>query len=359
MPSTALLQVSAAWDEVADDVRRPTRTAVADLAVERGDTAFREPLVHHFGDTRHRRVTYHFAAVSRFRHLYRDDEEDERFVARGETGPLSFPSTVTPVPVAVHAVVPAFPWSRTREGATVRHVRGGGVLRVELARPWFLTGEGEQLGVVLERCVVARDPIWDTGPVSRVVTVADLAGTPAVSRLLPDGSTATVAGYDVALAGDRWAADVALAGAVATTYRPFVRLAVARYQPQSLPDLEVSLVTETPMVQLLPERTLVAELADPATVTVTLSGLGPLGPLENRVDVVLETRTVGAATSRCSAPPRTSAAGRRSRPPAPSSGYPRASPARRDRSAAFGYGCARSSSSDPPPRLRRPAPLTS
>ena len=295
VPSTARLQVSAVWDEVTDDVRRPTRTAVVDLAVERGDTAFREPLVHHFGDTRHRRVTYHFAAVSRFRHFYRDDEDDEQFVARGETGPLSLPSTAAPVPVAVHAVVPAFPWIRTREGTTVRHVRGGGVLRVELARPWFLTGEGEQLGVVLEQCVVARDPVWDSGPVPRAVTVADLGGTPAVARLLPDGSTATVAGYDVALAGDRWAADVALPSAAAATYRPFVRLAVCRYQPQSLPDLEVSRVTETPLVQLLPERTLVADLADPATVTVTLDGPGPTGPLPNRVDVVLETRTTGAS----------------------------------------------------------------
>ena len=47
-------------------------------------------------------------------------------------------------------VLPTFRWERDDEGNERRHVRRGKAVRVWLARPWFSSGDGEQLGVVLE-----------------------------------------------------------------------------------------------------------------------------------------------------------------------------------------------------------------
>ncbi len=45
--------------------------------------------------------------------------------------------------------VPAFGWSSSVQGKTTESTRAGGWLRVYLDRPWFSSGDGELLGVVL------------------------------------------------------------------------------------------------------------------------------------------------------------------------------------------------------------------
>jgi hypothetical protein len=287
--STLQLQLAASWTEVDDDAeQRLERVAVHEVPVARGDRALREPLVHQFGDTRHRRVTYHPTAVSRFRHLYRPDEDAERFLARGDGIEVSVRSTARPAPPVVRAVVPAFRWRFAADGAVVRHDRSGGTLRVELARPWRLTGEGEQLAVVLGLSEAGRDPVWVTPPVGRVLSAQALAAAAPVPAALPDGTAVSLVPVDVAFAGDRWVADVGLPALGAGSYRPFVRLAVARYQRESLPGLELSEVVLTDMVQALPERTLTVDATASGQVVVRLDGVGPQGPRVNRVVVVAE-----------------------------------------------------------------------
>ncbi len=293
--STQQLQITAAWTEVDDDISTPmTGVAVQNVPVSRGDEALSQQVVHQFGDTRHRMVTYSFAAVSRFRHLYKAGEEAERFLARGEAAPVSVKNTVRPAPPAVRAVVPAFRWTSERSGSVIRHVRSGGTLRVELLRPWHLTGQDEQLAVVVEQTEVARDPIWSTGAVDRTPPLAAFVPSAGKGRKLPDGTAVTVVAYDPKFAEDWWAADVELPGLAAASYRPFVRLAVARYQRESLADLELSDVVRTDLVQLLPERTLTVDTGG-AGLVVRLDGLGPQGPNENRVDVIAERRTGATA----------------------------------------------------------------
>jgi hypothetical protein len=46
-------------------------------------------------------------------------------------------------------VLPVFPWSETSAGDVVTHFREGGWLRVYLERPWFSSGVGELLGVLI------------------------------------------------------------------------------------------------------------------------------------------------------------------------------------------------------------------
>jgi hypothetical protein len=104
----------------------------------------------------------------------------------------------------------------------------------------------------------------------------------------------TVVAYDAAFVGDWWVADVELPSIAAGSYRPFVRLAVARYQRESLAGLELSEVVRTDLVQLLPERTVTVETAG-SDLVVKVDGLGPEGPNENRIDVILEKRTAPSA----------------------------------------------------------------
>lgn len=137
----------------------------------------------------------------------------------------------------------------------------GGRLRVELAGPWYVTGEGERLGVlgwpgdappeaVPYICEAGRDPLWDTPG---------------------DG---------------RWFADVELPRVAATSYCPLVRLAVTRYQPNCAGEIELSRVVKGDVAPLLPDRTLRVQLCAGGRVSVVLEGLEPAGPHPNRVDVV-------------------------------------------------------------------------
>jgi hypothetical protein len=291
--STVQLQVTAAWTEF-DDVTRTEMTGVKvqDVAIDRGDEVLGATLVHELGDSRHRQVAYTLTAVSRFRHLYRPDEDPELFVTSIELPAVNVPNTARPAPPAVHATVPAFAGTSESDGSLLRHRRRGGLLRVELSRPWFLSGEGEQLGVVVQQCEIGRDPVWSTPSLAdRVPAPADFDGTP-VSITHPEAGPVTVVGFDTVFAGGRWVADVGLPGLAATSYRPFVRLAVTRYQPSSLDDAHaVSTVVRTDLVQLMPDRTLTVDTSG-GDLVVTLEGLGPEGPVSNRVDVIVETLPV-------------------------------------------------------------------
>lgn len=71
------------------------------------------------------------------------------------------------------------------------------------------------------------------------------------------------------------------------SYAPFIQLAVARYQRESLPGLSVSTVVRTEMVQLMPDRRLAVDRAD-GQLKVTLHGPGPMGDRPNRVDAFIE-----------------------------------------------------------------------
>lgn len=202
--STGRLDVEAEWTEQVDDV---AETAPADgmngLDVRRlhghvGDfllEAFEDDcrvgrddvtgtggkgavhrLRHEFGDTRHRVVTYHARATTRFREYFPpavidgvDEAGESLIVRRGPTVKRHVPSSRRPDPPDIAYVIPTFRWSEEqlwRTGGLVfsagtRRIRHGGGLRVYLRRPWYSSGDGERLGVVLE------DQPWVTWPVDR------------------------------------------------------------------------------------------------------------------------------------------------------------------------------------------------
>src|SRR6185312_688636 len=135
-----------------------------------------------------------------------------------------------------------------------------------------------------------RDPIWDTPGPERWPTGSAFSGAVADAAALPvveTGAAVLAVPFAPWFDGDRWCADVELPGIAASSYAPFVRLAVARYQPESIADHHLSPIVRTEMIQLLPDRTLTVSQVGEA-VRVQLAGIGPAGPRANRVDVVLE-----------------------------------------------------------------------
>ena len=183
-----------------------------------------------------------------FRDCFVDDDPTSSGCA-GELDVVSVKSTARPLQPVVVSVVPAFPGRRTRRRHVTRR-RLGGRLRVELARPWFTTGEGEGLAVLVwpgaeeppPRAVREPGHLVQPRPHPRHGRPAcacrgeQLAGfrPPSTSRSSPGGPAVRALVYPVFIHDGHWYADVELPGVVRESYSPLVRLAVARFQADSL-----------------------------------------------------------------------------------------------------------------------------
>ncbi len=266
---------------------------------------------HEFGDTKARRVRYTFRGTTRFREyfppqLLATPESQSRLSEEIE---LVIPNTVEPPVPEVDSVIPLFRWDEEGDPGQpfgFRRRRRSG-LRIYLKRPWFRTGEDEQLAVLLAldpadatKSLWGADPVWfNAGPeVPHVgLSLEDFySGTFALDnergndpRLSPIAlpltvpadnkgskpSMASVIGYrpEYSEARRMWFVDVAIEPAAAVW--PFVRLVVARYQPHSLPGLHLSKAVTCDFAQLVPERTLTVSRPDDGHVRMTVTG--PIG----------------------------------------------------------------------------------
>ena len=202
---------------------------------------------------------------------------------------LNVPSSARPAAPVVHSVLPLFRWDEGTEPeqpVAVRRRRRAGV-RIYLERPWYSSGEGELLGVLLApggddtrpaRHLVSQwgaDPVWVSAPVaqramcSSSTTCCTCSGSTIVRAMpgpvgppatLPLAAVAGRAGchrarLPAAVQQERglWYVDIAIDPG--STFWPFVRLAVARYQPDSIDGCHLSTPTLCDFVQLTPERT--------------------------------------------------------------------------------------------------------
>jgi hypothetical protein len=236
---------------------------------------------HELGDKRHRKITYEAVATSRFREYLPEQvwAAPSNVTRRSAPFVVDVPSTAAPVAPSVVQVLPTFAWKHdVPEGSGTQSVRRGGGLRVYLEPPWFSSGEGELLGVVLRPAEVTEprddrmtrwgmDPIWDGGTPTKWPNLADAlnaASTARGLRLGPGGPQVDVAGYPVAWDDERklWSSDVALD--VRKTHTPFVRLALVRWQPSSLPGLELSPLVLAELAQPAPDRVLTILRSSPA-----------------------------------------------------------------------------------------------
>ncbi|MFD9669854.1 hypothetical protein ACFWAY_51335 [Rhodococcus sp. NPDC059968] len=307
--STGRIDVTATWTEVEDvgpqaDIHTHAVTVphLHSETIARGAPPQLQ-VRHEFGDTKHRIVTYTLNASSRFREYFKSTEHDTAFQVSLAQTPVNILSSTRPTAPTISGVSPTFRWRRTQPGADrLEHTRQGQRLRVVVARPWFETGEGEQLAIVVAPSPdspatsshlvtkIGRDPLFGT-PETPLHPRPELFRTPAAAASI---LMSAEAGAEVALVpfnlrpnGENWYADIELAILDGSpSYNPFVQLAVARYQPNSLDGLELSPIVLTGKVPLLPDRRVVVDRSD-NTVLVTVEGTSP-NPL-NGLDAVLET----------------------------------------------------------------------
>ncbi|MFG2142972.1 hypothetical protein ACGFRG_02075 [Streptomyces sp. NPDC048696] len=223
----------------------------------------------------------------------------------GASVTLHVPATTRPPAPAVHSVVPAFRWQEDHTDGVLARTRKGGAVRVYLERPWYLSGEGELLAVLVlgqtdqpddssEQWATmwGRDPIREAGaaPVIAFPRPADLVG--AIPMTVSPGQAM---GYPVAYDSHRrlWYADVQFLAD--NLYQPFVRLKVARLQPDALTapeDLRLSTVADAGFVQLPTTRRASVTLSG-TNALVTVSGpVPPAGPdgLSTKFTALLQAR---------------------------------------------------------------------
>jgi hypothetical protein len=199
-------------------------------------------------------------------------------------------------------VIPTYGWKRDVTTNLIGSYREGGGLRVYLERSWFSSGEGELLGVVLwkgalpnneTRHALARyitqwgqDPIWGAAATpqvpseyyftNRVTPQNTSAILPELSRTRIDtaDNSVYIAGFPVVFDEERglWFSDITVD--LSGTYMPFIRLALVRYQPNSVAGQHISAVVMSDFAQLAPDRSaiLTFDPYDDDTFNLVVSG---------------------------------------------------------------------------------------
>ncbi|MGE5815105.1 MAG: hypothetical protein ACM36C_11505, partial [Acidobacteriota bacterium] len=355
-PSTGKFEIEAAWHEWVDEPDKPRPERVEshgqlgeiqlsenhenmfgiDAAVDeqqpegsgqkraRGDR-------HEFGDTKFRLIEYTMRATTRFREylpeaLYEQRDEVTRVgpIAEGpamqvgadddpgapvlRTASGTQPHTVVlasapPDDPRVVYTMPTFRWVETKGSGSLDSTRFGNGLRVWLERPWFTSGDGELLGVVIlgenrpftdvPAALVplvtqwGLDPIWDTVLPKYRSRVEDfparVADEPVPLQEFPS-TTVHVVGHRVHWDDTRkqWYCDIELDPG--RTYMPFARLALVRYQPNALPGAKISKVVLAEFAQVLPRRRSTFQRTG-ASVAFNLRGSVPdHGPMQFPID---------------------------------------------------------------------------
>jgi hypothetical protein len=253
---------------------------------------------HDFGDTKHRVVQYRADATTRYREYFPASvaATPTNIVFPGIQFQVSVPSSERPKAPEVLYVVPTFKWQSTNNTGLLAPTnstsqRVGRALRIYLSRPWFSSGVGEQLAVVIKGQTATSDATlrytteWGADPVYRTPTgdipTRELAAsdfptatavTPNTMTISEDASVLVQAvAYDVQYNSDRkvWYVDVEFGPQTMNT--PFVRLALARYQASSVPGLELSPIVKADFAQLVNDRTASLQFVGPLNQAIKVS----------------------------------------------------------------------------------------
>jgi hypothetical protein len=218
---------------------------------------------------------------------------------------IHVPSSARPAAPQVLYVVPAFEWHRQIGTNLLASRRRGGWLRVYLDGPWFSSGEGEQLGIVVPTGV--SEP---RGELARYLTrtASDSLRSPARTSSLADftqgqrdfgpasfgltleeleptrDNRVSVFGHDVAFDDERglWYCDIH-ASSDNLTFEPFIRLALARYQPHSVVEFDPKAPEKGRDVKL--SRVVIADFAQLPSDRSVLLTYDPHRPTRLRVAV--------------------------------------------------------------------------
>lgn len=296
----------------------PATNAVPPLA----DIGF--SATHHIGDTHYHSITYRTIGTSRYKEYFPINDTTPMIApADGSNAPdsektVDITNTTPPVAPEVVEILPVFEWDEKPTGTgEILRSRRGSILRVFLRRPWYSSGNGEQLGVIfmnqrpqdipvaLQRFATlwGKDPIHKntgltginevtiaaTDPHSAGFVLQDMHFSEAttfqtVSLLEIPAVAVQVAGHSVQFDAARnlWFADIGINSP--TDYFPFVRFALARFQPNSVTGAHLSRVVISDYMQVSPDR-IIHILKKMPMVAVTVEGAIPGN---NTIEVVIE-----------------------------------------------------------------------
>jgi hypothetical protein len=289
---------------------------------------------HEFGDTKYRKVNYYLKGTTRFREYFpvamfnhpvnlpeNDDEGDieklkHRMHRIGAKSVRHILNSARPAAPKILYIVPTFGWpTPERTPTSVVSRRCGNGLRVFLERPWFSSGDGELLGVVIRRGTKpldgasgtdtkdpmkpfvtdwGMDPIWGSSKMAAQPKPSDFLGVEKIGTGLTldelPGAAVDVVGYKVEFDKERglWFADIEIDAG--DSYFPFVRLALCRYQPNSIQHCHLSRVVMTDFAQLTPDRVAAVTFASASATKFKVMVSGVYG-----VNQMTKTAAVGAA----------------------------------------------------------------
>jgi hypothetical protein len=346
--STIKIDIQATWTDPVDDLSTNPQPVVLNGAVR----AFEVPInpdeivaviddnqqatkhfssKHEFHDTRHRNVTYIAVATTRFMEYFPDSlrSDPANFTRTSQPVTISILNSARPAAPKPLYVIPTFGWESGNEGAWTTSKRSGGGLRVYLDRPWLSSGEGELLAAVLWGCAPppgtnlpgweipdflkgfvtqwGKDPIWSAAApptqavpipesflnavaVGTELTLDELSYNPFVSFTAVGHKVV----YDDTHGRRLWYCDIQMD--MGEAYFPFIRLALARYQPQSVANAHLSRVVLVDFIQLMPDRSasITFDPIDPTSVKLAVSGLTYTGPNSAIMVAILQTQPAGS-----------------------------------------------------------------
>ena len=283
-------------NDIPNDAARPAlpqKGHAYQLAIAYGkDARPIDGMKHEFGDTKHRKVTYKPVGTTRYREYFPVEliADTANITLEGSAqgdqpdGSFSVPSSARPDVPKVAYVVPTFKWELSADGKT--SFRRGGGLRVYFQRPWYSSGEGEQIAVLLQRFGFGpsdtlgyvsrwgRDPIWDSKANGPLLASAFKNAKAVLSdglQLSEKDALVDAVIFDVEYSPERklWFCDIEMDPG--STYFPFVSLSLARYQSESLSGIELSPMTRVDFAQLVADRSMTMTLSA-ASVYVSVHG---------------------------------------------------------------------------------------
>ena len=340
--STIKVDIQSTWQDPIDDLSDNPQPVVLNGAVR----AFEIPIdptdticvidiahvanQHEFHDTKHRNVTYTAVATTRFKEYFPDSltANPANVTRTSQPVTISVLNSARPAAPKPLYVLPAFGWETTTEGSWNISRRKGGALRVYLDRPWLSSGEGELLAAVLNGCAPppgtdpgfqipdflkgyvtqwGMDPIWSAAPpptqamplpehfinavaVGTELTLDELSNEP----FIPFSAVGHTVTYDDTHGRSLWYCDIQMD--MGEAYFPFVRLALARYQPQSIANAHLSRVVLADFIQLLPDRaaSITFDPIDPTAVQLAVNGVTYTGPGAASMTATIEMQPPGS-----------------------------------------------------------------
>jgi hypothetical protein len=313
--STSKMTCYAEWTDCVDDLsrERPLNVHHREVAFVLGGKDFlpddpSDPerfrtlapgLLQHFSDTRSHQVTYSLVASSSFREYYPPGQNLDEFQVKSDpkkSFSLTVASSARPNSLKIAYLIPAFLWTDSYDHTAKTWYSGRRVvLRAYFERGFNDSGNNETVAVMLadpksttpvsDQASVSR---WGSDPARSVaapivqneLTETNLyePGQTPVTCSLAEGGTARAKPCKIQYSHDRrlWFTDIPIDTQHANS--PFVRLALARWQQDSLTtpaDLRCSQVTFADFMQVADCRWASVQKIGHSRYKLTISGAFP------------------------------------------------------------------------------------